>query len=122
MVETFKIFKENYQHLPKRFVNKIDSDIDFILHANIPYLKKIYLFGSCARGVVRNTSDVDLLIVTEKTFTNRTLAAQIRWTLDDDICGIKTDVVYMTEDSMLQDSAFHRIINSEKVIIMEVFS
>src|SRR5574344_257971 len=105
-----KIYKENYKHLPKRFVNKIDSDINFIIHENIPFLKKIYLFGSCARGDVRNSSDVDLLIVTEKPLTNRTLAAQIRWTLDEDLCGIKTDVVYMTEDTIQQSSAFHRII------------
>ena len=115
-----KIYKENYKHLPKRFVNKIDSDINFIIHENIPFLKKIYLFGSCARGDVRNSSDVDLLIVTEKPLTDRTLAAQIRWTLDDDLCGIKTDVVYMTEDTIQQNSAFHRIINSEKVMILEV--
>ena len=29
-----RIYKENYKHLPKRFVNKIDSDINFIIHEN----------------------------------------------------------------------------------------
>lgn len=29
-------------------------------------MTKVYLFGSCARGEVRSTSDLDLAIVTEK--------------------------------------------------------
>ena len=25
-----KIYRENYEHLPKRFINKIESDLDYL--------------------------------------------------------------------------------------------
>lgn len=52
MRENIKIYKENYENLPGRFVEKIEHDIQYILNAGIPDLKKIYLFGSCARGEI----------------------------------------------------------------------
>lgn len=55
-----KIYREQYDQLPVRFQNKIDHDLNYLSNAGIPGLKKIYLFGSCARGQVRRTSDVDL--------------------------------------------------------------
>ena len=55
-----KIYREQYDQLPVRFQNKIDHDLNYLSNAGIPGLKKIYLFGSCARGQVRSTSDVDL--------------------------------------------------------------
>ena len=26
-----KIYQENYEHLPKRFINKIESDLDYLV-------------------------------------------------------------------------------------------
>ena len=49
MESRIKIHRENYEYLPKRFVDKIDADIDYIVKADIPGLKGVYLFGSCAR-------------------------------------------------------------------------
>ena len=79
------------------------SDLDYLVKADIPGLKGVYLFGSCARGNIRNGSDIDLLIFTEQKLEDRALAADIRWTLDDEISGISTDVVYANKESILRE-------------------
>jgi len=118
--ENIKIYKENYENLPDRFIDKIEHDIQYILSAGIHELKKIYLFGSCARGEVRSSSDVDLLILTAHKISDRTLAADIRWTLDDPLNGIRTDVVYINEESEKIDSVFEKVVNRDKKLILEV--
>lgn len=120
MQKNIKIYKENYENLPGRFVEKIEHDIQYILNAGIPDLKKIYLFGSCARGEVRSSSDVDLLILTAHKISDRVLAADIRWTLDEPIKGIRTDIVYKNEESEKMDSVFENVVNRDKKIILEV--
>lgn len=120
MRENIKIYKENYENLPGRFVEKIEHDIQYILNAGIPDLKKIYLFGSCARGEVRSSSDVDLLIFTTHKISDRVLAADIRWTLDEPIKGIRTDIVYKNEESEKLDNVFENVVSRDKKIILEV--
>lgn len=115
-----KIYKENYENLPGRFVEKIEHDIQYILNAGIPDLKKIYLFGSCARGEIRSSSDVDLLILTTHKISDRVLAADIRWTLDEPIKGIRTDIVYKNEESEKLDNVFENVVSRDKKIILEV--
>ncbi|HJB88020.1 MAG TPA: nucleotidyltransferase domain-containing protein [Candidatus Blautia excrementigallinarum] len=115
-----KIYKKEYENLPIRFQNKIAHDLDYLIKARIPGLKKVYLFGSCARGEVRSTSDVDLLILTEKRITDRTLSAMIRWTLDEDIEGIRTDVVYTYENAEFGSQTFQREISRDKKLLLEV--
>lgn len=119
-MKKFKLYKENYDKLPDRFVDKINADIDYILKADIPGLKSIYLFGSCARGDLRSTSDIDLLILTEKKLDNRMLASDIRWTLDEEINGVRTDIVYMNVDSFQEKTVFKDDVNRDKKIIVEV--
>ncbi|MBU3874493.1 nucleotidyltransferase domain-containing protein [Faecalicatena sp. AGMB00832] len=114
------IYKENYSSLPRRFQAKIEQDIDFLVNAQIPGLKKIYLFGSCARGEVRSTSDIDLLILTDQQIKDRELAANIRWTLDEPKEGVSTDIVYMNEHSVQPDSVFKNVLNRDKKLILEV--
>lgn len=120
MQGNIKIYKENYENLPGRFVEKIEHDIQYILNAGIPDLKKIYLFGSCARGEVRSSSDVDLLILTTHKIGDRVLAADIRWTLDEPIKGIRTDIVYKNEESEKLDNVFENVVSRDKKIILEV--
>ena len=120
MMTKIKIYRENYEHLPKRFFDKIESDLDYLIKADIPGLKGVYLFGSCARGNIRNGSDIDLLIFTEQKLEDRALAADIRWTLDDEISGIATDVVYTNEESIKENTIFKRILNRDKKLILEV--
>ena len=118
--QNIKIYKENYVNLPGRFVEKIEHDIRFLLEADIKGLNKIYLFGSCARGDVRSSSDVDLLVVTDQKISDRALAADIRWSLDEPVNGVKTDIVYKNEASEEMQNVFENIVNREKKIILEV--
>lgn len=120
MQESVKIYRENYRNLPVRFSAKIEHDLQYLLCAGIPGLKKIYLFGSCARGEVRSTSDVDLLIVTEKKIKDRMFASDIRWTLDEEINGIRTDIVYMNEETEREKSVFNTVLERDKKLILEV--
>ena len=120
MMTKIKIYRENYEHLPKRFVDKIESHLDCLIEAYIHGLEGVYLFGSCARGNIRNGSDIDLLIFTEQKLEDRALAADIRWTLDDEISGISTDVVYTNEESIKENTIFKRILNRDKKLILEV--
>lgn len=48
--ENIKIYRENYEALPKRFVRKIEHDLQYIIDARISGLDKVFLFGSCADG------------------------------------------------------------------------
>ncbi len=118
--QNIKIYKENYENLPKRFVEKIEYDIQYLLNSGISGLKEIYLFGSCARGEVRSSSDVDLIVVTARKIADRALAADIRWSLDEPINGIRTDVVYKNEESGDMQNVFENVANRDKKLILEV--
>ena len=120
MENRIKIHRENFEYLPKRFVDKIEMDLEDLVKSQIPGLKAVYLFGSCARGDLRSGSDVDLLILTEKKLEDRTLAADIRWTLDEEMSGVATDVVYANEESIKENTVFKNIMNRDKKLILEV--
>lgn len=115
-----KIYREQYGQLPDRFVRKIEHDLHYILQKQVPGLRGIYLFGSAARDEVRSTSDIDLLIVTDKRIADRGLAADIRWTLDEDIGGVRTDVVYMNEETKNERHVFGKELERDKKLILEV--
>ena len=120
MNQNIKIYKENYENMPDRVIRKIEHDICCLLEKDIKGLKRVYLFGSCARGDVRSSSDVDLMVVTERKISDRVLAADIRWSLDEPINGVRTDVVYKNEASEEMKNVFENIVNREKKIILEV--
>lgn len=120
MEQSVIIYKEKYADLPGRFVNRIDHDLQYLIQRDIPGLKKVYLFGSCARGEVRSSSDVDLLVVTEKKLKDRMLAADIRWTLDEPIDGVCTDIVYRNEEAEAELSVFNALVDRDKKLILEV--
>jgi len=48
-------------NLPKKFINYLKEYLNNI--ANISSIERIILFGSCARGNVRDDSDIDLMII-----------------------------------------------------------
>lgn len=118
--QNVKIYKENYENLPGRFIEKIEHDIRYLLERDIAGLKRVYIFGSCARGNVRSSSDVDLMVVTEQKISDRALAADIRWSLDEPINGVRTDVVYKNEASERMQGVFENVVNREKKMILEV--
>ena len=119
-MKNIKIYPEFYSNLPGRFVKKIEHDLDYIQQRQLPGLCKIYLVGSAARGEVRSTSDIVLLVITKEKVKNRELAADIRWTLDDPIDGVSTDIVYKHEGFEKGNSVFDREINRDKKLILEV--
>lgn len=118
------IYQEVLRGLPERFEEKIRKDLDYLIEKRIPGLRSIYLFGSCARGEARSTSDVDLLIITEKKMEDRMLAAQIRWTLDEPLRGVRTDVVFKNEETLqnseTQRSVFGNALFRDRKLILEV--
>lgn len=120
MERQIKIYWEAFENLPERFRKKIESDLQYLIRAGIPKLKKIYLFGSCARGEERSTSDIDLLILTEDKFADRMLAANIRWTLDEPLGGVRTDVVFANEHAEPCETVFKKAVERDKKLIMEV--
>lgn len=118
------IYQEVLRGLPERFEQKIRKDLDYLTEKQVPGLRSVYLFGSCARGETRSTSDVDLLIITEKKIEDRMLAAQIRWTLDEPLCGVRTDVVFQNEETLRQEetqqSVFRNALLRDRKLILEV--
>ncbi len=120
MAKQTVIHREEYKDLPLRFQKKLEHDLQYVTNAGIPGLKKIYLFGSCARGEVRSTSDIDLMILTESRITDRTLTSDIRWTLDDPIDGVRTDVVFACEGMKGSSRVFKREVDRDKKLILEV--
>ena len=120
MAKQTVIHREEYKDLPLRFQKKLEHDLQYVTNAGIPGLKKIYLFGSCARGEVRSTSDIDLMILTESRITDRTLTSDIRWTLDDPIDGVRTDVVFACEGMKGSSWVFKREVDRDKKLILEV--
>lgn len=120
MAGHIKIYREQYENLPERFQKKLEQDLQYLMDAKISGLKKIYLFGSCARGEVRSTSDIDLLIVTEDRLEDRMLASNIRWTLDEAMEGVRTDVVYTHENAEISSYTFCKAVEQDKKLVMEV--
>jgi len=69
---------------------------------------------------VRSSSDVDLLVCTEHRLKDRELAADIRWTLDEPVQGVRTDVVYKNEETVTGASVFDTVLERDKILILEV--
>ena len=63
---------------------------------------------------------MDLMVVTARRISDRALATDIRWSLDEPINGIRTDIVYKNEASEEMRSVFENAVNREKKMILEV--
>lgn len=85
--------------LPKRFEDKLTSDLIYLEAIKIPHLRKIILFGSCATGKIKINSDIDILIVTDDIITDRVFKGNLRTELSEPIYGVKTDIVFYTRGS-----------------------
>ncbi len=84
-------------YLPPRFQHKLSSDLSYLLKYNINSLEQIILFGSCARGEMRLTSDLDLLIITS-TPLSRMEKGEIHSVLEEPIDEVHTDIVFYTHE------------------------
>ncbi len=103
--------------LPFRFETKLITDINYLLSYAISDLEAIILFGSCARGEPRLTSDIDLLVITANPLS-RTIRGEISSDLEEPLDAIKTDVIFYTKDQYLQSSRiFTHQIKSEGIYL-----
>ncbi len=103
--------------LPSRFQEKLNIDIDTILKSAVPDISKIILFGSCSRGNIKITSDLDLLVLT-KSPVNRSVRGELRAACDDSHRKVTTDLVFYTEhDFNASDCLFVRNIKKDGVIV-----
>lgn len=89
-------------NLPTRFHNKLQQDVDYLLNKCFSDLLEIRVFGSCATGQYRASSDIDLLVITNKKIDDRFLRGEIQETLDEPLDGVTTDVVFYTMESYLK--------------------
>lgn len=84
--------------LPKRFEDKLRHDVEYLLSwTKIDCIKSIILFGSCARGTMRVTSDVDLLVITKEEL-QRSERGEIASKLEEAMDAVHTDVSFYTEE------------------------
>lgn len=63
---------------------------------------------------------MDIMVVTEQKISDRALAADIRWSLDEPVNGVRTDVVYKNETSEEMKNVFENSVDRDKKIILEV--
>lgn len=82
--------------LPPRFMDKLRHDLLYLLDYKDIQIKQIILFGSCARGTYKVTSDLDLLILT-KDSVDRYIRGDIASVLDEAIDCVCTDVIFYQE-------------------------
>lgn len=88
-------------NLPARFHQKLEQDVNYLLDKRISDLLEIRVFGSCATGQYKSSSDIDLLVITKKPIEDRYLRGEIQESLDEPLEGVSTDVVFYTMDSYL---------------------
>ncbi len=112
--------KLNALHLPQKFMNKIQHDLAYILSCELQDLQQIILFGSCARGKVKATSDVDWMIVTSSPIEDRSLRHQIVCDICDEYNGVSGDLIFTTTQQRLErQTSFMEIIKEDEMILWE---
>ncbi|MFI3209286.1 MAG: nucleotidyltransferase domain-containing protein, partial [Eubacteriales bacterium] len=103
--------------LPLRFEQKLCADIDYILSFDIPELKSIILFGSCARKELRVSSDIDLLVITAEPL-ERSLRGELASVLEEDIDHVKTDCIFYTQEQYINSTRiFTQQIKNEGIVL-----
>lgn len=79
--------------LPVRFTRKLNRDLIYLLNYTGINIEQIILFGSCARGTYKVTSDLDLLVITGESI-ERYIRGDIASELDEEADGVRTDIVF----------------------------
>lgn len=104
-------------HLPRRFLDKLIKDLDYILKSDIRTLELIALFGSCVNGKLKVTSDIDLLIVSDEK-PDQALRGDIAAELAEPINGVSTDAIFYTIDEIKSGtSLFLKQVMEEGIVI-----
>lgn len=112
-----ELIKDFRHKLPELFLNRIVYSVDFLVKT-VPDVEEIYLFGSCARGDAKWSSDVDLAVVTKKVITDHTLRGTVISILDEpDETETCTDVIFRTPDMQDGSITFQKLFDRDKVLI-----
>ena len=82
-------------YLPTKYIRKIEESLDCILK-EVPDVREVYLFGSCARGDYKWNSDVDIAVITDETITDHALRGNVSCALDEySEEGVRADVIFL---------------------------
>lgn len=117
-----KLIQEKIEsiQLPDKFIMKIKHDLEYIFSYELEDLEQIILFGSCARGKVKATSDVDWLLVTREPIVDRNIRHTILCDLCDEYNGVEADVVFTTlKQRDERNTSFMKLTESDELIIWE---
>nr|WP_307992764.1 nucleotidyltransferase domain-containing protein [uncultured Niameybacter sp.] len=106
-------------HLPERFVRKLKQDVAYLLgYPNIE-IEQIILFGSCARGNYKVTSDIDLLMITKESL-ERYIRGDISSELEEEVEQVSTDIVFYSNKIFQEaDSLFIKQVKQDGIIIYD---
>jgi len=52
--------------IPQRYRDYLAEYLANIAAANLPFISRVILFGSCARGTTRKSSDIDIFVTTNR--------------------------------------------------------
>lgn len=103
--------------LPERFSIKLRQDMTYLLSYQDIEIKQIILFGSCARGDCKVTSDLDILLITKESI-QRQIRGDIASELEEELDQVRTDVVFYSEAVFEQsDSLFIKQVRKDGIII-----
>lgn len=106
--------------LPERYADAV-AGIAAEMRSEMSSLYEMRLFGSCSKNSYNALSDIDILIITKETLTDRVYRAFLREKIDAVLekYGLEADVVFYSLDSYLNDeSAFTKNLR-ESVLLLE---
>ncbi|MEG0013344.1 MAG: nucleotidyltransferase domain-containing protein [Cellulosilyticaceae bacterium] len=104
-------------HIPERFMKKLIKDMDYLLGYEALDIEEVILFGSCARGTCKVTSDIDILVITKESI-ERYVRGDIASELDEEVEGVRTDVVFYSRQVFeTSTSLLVKQINQDGIII-----
>ena len=93
--------------LPDRYKRGLLAALRVIYSMNIEGFLYVILYGSCVTGKIKTSSDIDLLIVTEKKLVDRQLRSLIRENVDQtvELLNVTLDIVFYTEQTLRTDQS-----------------
>ncbi|MBU9735556.1 nucleotidyltransferase domain-containing protein [Diplocloster agilis] len=93
--------------LPDRYKRGLHAALRVIYSMNIEGFLYVILYGSCVTGKIKTSSDIDLLIVTEKKLVDRQLRSLIRENVDQtvEVLNVSVDIVFYTEQTLQTDQS-----------------
>ncbi|MCU6733109.1 nucleotidyltransferase domain-containing protein [Diplocloster agilis] len=93
--------------LPDRYKRGLHAALRVIYSMNIEGFLYVILYGSCVTGKIKTSSDIDLLIVTEKKLVDRQLRSLIRENVDQtvEVLNVSVDIVFYTEQTLRTDQS-----------------